>query len=262
MSLKNYFLEAPSRVIGDDNRDPDTSWKNHLARTNGLRGGVDIVADIGTPIIARTNGTVKRLPNDGSAGNSMQFAHDDNPGWRDVFSHLSSYVAGTHFNRGDVIAYSGNTGGVIPHLHWHLLDPNGNRQNPWHYFSEDDMDYLGWSDQAKDALISDILNGTGRSRVNNWQGIPFNLIDILNGADRAATLAAERSQVAADAVTPGVEGVKFDGDTYAMAKRAAISSTGVDPVAIAEELANNPKFAADFGTAFAAALAAALLKGN
>lgn len=137
MKLENYSLKSPSTVIGDDERDPYVSWKNHLVRTGGLRGGVDIVAAIGTPIVARTSGTVKWLPNNGSAGNSMEFAHDANPGWRDVFSHLSLYVgwSGKHFEKGEVVAYSGNSGGVTQHLHWHLLDPNGNRKNPWDYFS-------------------------------------------------------------------------------------------------------------------------------
>lgn len=280
MSLKNYFLESPNVVILDDKRDPYTSWQNHLDRTNGQRGGVDVVAVIGTPVIARTAGTVRRLPNNGSAGNSMEFAHDDNPGWRDVFSHLSGYVTtdrigGSHFERGDTIAWSGNTGGVAPHLHWHLLDPNGNRRNPWDYFSEDDiMDYLGMPDNHKDAMVKDIILGTGRSTVPNYEGVQVNLIDILNGIERKVIDAVSNSRTAADAVTPGITGVKFDGATYAMSKYAAelaqkaVAGLGtvevgkLDPVAVGEELANNPTFAVAFGKAFAEALASALTKGN
>lgn len=137
MSLKNYRLRPPSTVILDDDRDPQVSWQNHLARTSGLRPGVDLVAPIGTPVYARTSGVLLHIPNDGSAGNSSRFHHDDNPGWKDVFSHLSSYVgeSGDHFEAGEVVAYTGISGGVAPHLHWHLLDPSNVRRNPWDYFS-------------------------------------------------------------------------------------------------------------------------------
>jgi murein DD-endopeptidase MepM/ murein hydrolase activator NlpD len=135
--LNNYVLRSPSVVILADNRDPYVSWQNHLARTSGLRGGVDIVAAVGTPVYARTAGVMLQVPNDGSAGNSCRFHHDANPGWYDVFSHLSRYVgaSGQHFNAGDIVAYSGNSGNVDQHLHWHLVDPSGARRNPWDYFS-------------------------------------------------------------------------------------------------------------------------------
>ncbi len=143
MALENYRLRPPSVVIAADNRDPYVSWQNHLARTGGARGGVDIVAVVGTPIYARTAGRMIQIPNDGSAGNSCRFYHRDNTGWKDVFSHLSSYrtpknpqgLNGFDYEAGDIVAISGNSGNVTQHLHWHLLDPNGNRQNPWNYFS-------------------------------------------------------------------------------------------------------------------------------
>jgi hypothetical protein len=138
MALKAYVLNGPSTVIQVDGRDPNVSWQNHLDRTEGLRGGVDLVARVGTPVFAPTPGSWLHLPNNGTAGNSGEFGHDLNPGWDDVFSHLSRYVGknGQHFEQGELIAFTGNTGGVAAHLHRHLLDPERNRQNPWHYFSE------------------------------------------------------------------------------------------------------------------------------
>ena len=135
MTLKNYVLNGPSTVILADNRDPMQSWQRHLDKAG--RGGIDLVAVIGTPVYAPTDGTWRWLKSNGSAGNSGEFFHDDNPGWRDVFSHLSRYVgwSGKHFEQGQIIAYTGNTGGVDQHLHRHLLDPQGNRQNPWLYFT-------------------------------------------------------------------------------------------------------------------------------
>jgi GH25 family lysozyme M1 (1,4-beta-N-acetylmuramidase) len=134
MALNNYILNGPSTVILDDNRDPYVSWQHHLDRTG--RGGVDLVAQTVQPVLAPTPGWVRRRPNNGSAGNSMWFEHELNPGWGDVFSHLSSYVGGEgqYFAQGQVIAYTGSTGGVSPHLHRHL-EKGGARYNPWDYFS-------------------------------------------------------------------------------------------------------------------------------
>ncbi|MCA0217912.1 MAG: peptidoglycan DD-metalloendopeptidase family protein [Actinobacteria bacterium] len=156
MALSGYVLNGPTTVILDDDRDPFVSWQHHLDRTGGARGGVDCVASIGTPVLAPCDGVVDRRPNDGSAGNSMRFIHDSNPGWSTVFSHLDSYVGEDyqHFNQGDVIAYTGNTGGVAPHLHRHLLDPDGNRQNEWAMVGADAaIDYAyGLSSEAQRAL--------------------------------------------------------------------------------------------------------------
>jgi hypothetical protein len=137
MALNNYILNGPSTVILYDKRDPFVSWQRHLNTTGGLRGGVDLVAPVGTPILAPTPGRWHHLPNNGTAGNSGVFKHDLNHAWSDVFSHLSRYVgaSGQHFNQGDVIGYSGISGGVAPHVHRHLLDPRGLRQNPWSHFS-------------------------------------------------------------------------------------------------------------------------------
>jgi murein DD-endopeptidase MepM/ murein hydrolase activator NlpD len=136
MKLKNYVLNGPRVVILADGRDPFTSWIHHLDRTFQLRGGVDLVAQVGTPVYAPTAGTMHHLPNNGGAGNSSRFKHDANPGWADVFSHLSGYIGrdGQHFAQGQLIAYSGNSGNVDQHLHRHLLDPRGIRRNPWAYF--------------------------------------------------------------------------------------------------------------------------------
>ncbi|MDJ0337476.1 M23 family metallopeptidase [Cryobacterium sp. PH31-O1] len=134
MPLRNYILNGPSTVILFDHRDPFESWNRHVATAG--RGGIDLVAAVGTPIYAPTSGEWHWRKNNGSAGNSGEFHHDDNAGWRDVFSHLSSYVgtSGQHFEQGECIGHSGKSGNVVQHLHRHLLDPSGVRRNPWLYF--------------------------------------------------------------------------------------------------------------------------------
>lgn len=138
MALADYDLIGPIQtVIAADDRDWYVSWQHHLERTGGLRGGIDLVAAVGTPVVAPTPGIMAHLPNDGSAGNSCRFYHDKNSGWKDVFSHLSNYTkpSGSWFAKGAIVAYSGNSGNVTQHLHRHLLDPQNIRRNPKDYFS-------------------------------------------------------------------------------------------------------------------------------
>lgn len=137
MSLKSYVLNGPSTVILFDRRSHAQSWQRHLNTTGGLRGGIDLVAAVGTPVYAPTPGRWWWLKDNGTAGHSGEFHHDLNKGWRDVFSHLSGYVGktGQRFEQGALIGWTGDTGRVVQHLHRHLLDPQNRRCNPWLYFS-------------------------------------------------------------------------------------------------------------------------------
>lgn len=181
MSLINYILNGPSVVIFDDQRDPFVSWRNHLARAGASRGGVDLVAAVGTPVKAPTAGWIRRRPNNGSAGNSMWFEHRDNKGWGDVFSHLSSYYGsdGQFFEQGQDIALSGNTGGVTQHLHRHL-EYNGVRYNPWNYWTPGGSSSAGGSStplnnktRSKNVKLAWSTDGTGwLVTEDGWGGLP------------------------------------------------------------------------------------------
>lgn len=103
--------------------------------------GEDIACPVGTPVRAMADGTVlwadwgTNLPGDetewgyrqrwylykGFPGIVTVIQH---PGWIGVYAHLSSNdVAprGTKVREGQVIGYSGDTGGVAPHLHREAL---------------------------------------------------------------------------------------------------------------------------------------------
>ena len=230
MALKNYVLNGPSTVILADSRDPAQSWRNHLNRTSGLRGGVDLVAPIGTPVYAPTAGTWRWLKNNGGAGNSGQFSHDANPGWRDVFSHLSRYVgwSGKHFTQGQIIAYTGNTGGVVQHLHRHLLDPQGNRRNPWLYFTASSTAALSTTlitEQDDDMYILQDPAPTGAIYLAG----PGAVIHIQNSADHAIL----RRLVARETIFTLAELKRI---TYYMNAFEKSAST-IDPAKLAAELA-------------------------
>lgn len=175
MALAGFSVHSPSTVILDDGRDPDVSWANHERRYPGQsnRGGVDVVAPVGTPVHAWADGTVRNLANQGSAGNvaHLDLAHD--PGWSMEAKHLSRFAVpnGQWVAAGTVIGYSGTSGGVAPHVHYNLLDPRGIRRNPWHYIDagqaaageieEDDM--YSDNDRARDEKTASQVNSIWRA---------------------------------------------------------------------------------------------------
>jgi len=106
-------------------------WEGHISRGNS-RGGLDYAMGVGTPITAPINGSVENIANNGNGkGNYIRFHHGD--GWFDEFLHLKDggFVPEGNYSQGQVIGYSGNTGDSTgPHVHWHLVAPDGTRVNP------------------------------------------------------------------------------------------------------------------------------------
>ena len=87
--------------------------------------GLDLAASIGTPIVAAADGTVNAEANEdlycphGAYGKFITINHTN--GLTTLYGHLSKILvtAGEKVTRGQLIAYSGNTGDVTgPHLHF------------------------------------------------------------------------------------------------------------------------------------------------
>lgn len=136
MALQGFTIHSPSTVIKQDNRDPETSWYRHEREAGANRGGVDVVAAVGTPVYAWADGTVLHQPDNGSAGNVIKLALAHDPGWSLDYKHLSRYAVphGRWVAEGTLIGYSGDSGAPgQPHVHYNLVDPNGIRRNPWKY---------------------------------------------------------------------------------------------------------------------------------
>jgi murein DD-endopeptidase MepM/ murein hydrolase activator NlpD len=80
--------------------------------------GVDLVADIGTPIYAMNRGIVRLTENMRNYGNTVVIDHGF--GVQTVYMHLSEIktVVGKTVEKGELIALSGDTGYTLnPHLH-------------------------------------------------------------------------------------------------------------------------------------------------
>jgi murein DD-endopeptidase MepM/ murein hydrolase activator NlpD len=105
--------------------------------------GVDLAADVGTPIHAAGDGVVKGAQPNGGYGNWIEIEHDGvevTPLFgkpvaiSTVYGHLSSFAPGiapgVRVKQGDVIGFVGSTGrSTGPHLHFEILQ-NGHPTNP------------------------------------------------------------------------------------------------------------------------------------
>lgn len=93
-----------------------------------LHNGVDLRASEGTPLIAANDGIIKDASNN-ICGNGLII--EGSP-YTTGYCHLSSISvnAGDYVNAGDLIGYTGNTGGsTAPHLHF-TVRKNGSLIDP------------------------------------------------------------------------------------------------------------------------------------
>jgi murein DD-endopeptidase MepM/ murein hydrolase activator NlpD len=96
-------------------RDPFTGMRD-------FHQGLDLVAPLGTRVVAPADGIVTKAGPAGGFGNSVFISHGY--GIITRYGHLSGYVVrvGQRVKRGDVVATVGSTGrSTGPHLHYELL---------------------------------------------------------------------------------------------------------------------------------------------
>ncbi|WP_330174694.1 peptidoglycan DD-metalloendopeptidase family protein [Streptomyces sp. NBC_01498] len=111
------------------------TWQDHL--NSGSLGGLDYGMGVGTPLPAAGGGVVTNIPNNGTGGHTVTIAHSN--GYRTQYMHLSAFVLGNGASiaSGGTVGLSGGAVGAPgsgsstgPHVHWHMIDPNGKRINP------------------------------------------------------------------------------------------------------------------------------------
>ncbi len=100
--------------------------------------GIDFTAPIGTEVYATGNGVVEEIISSRRGyGNHLIINHGY--GYKTLYGHLDRFNVrkGQKINRGDVIAFVGNTGlSVAPHLHYEV-ELNGTKVDPANYFFND-----------------------------------------------------------------------------------------------------------------------------
>jgi murein DD-endopeptidase MepM/ murein hydrolase activator NlpD len=102
-----------------------------------MHEGIDIIANVGTPVKATGKGKVVFVGMKSGFGLAVEIDHGF--GYRTVYGHLSSAKVkeGQMVKRGNIIAKTGNTGlSTGPHLHYEVLH-NGQNLNPADFFFDE-----------------------------------------------------------------------------------------------------------------------------
>jgi len=142
-ALIEYFEDKRSLYASTPAAWPVRGWVtspfgNRISPINGkiqFHEGIDIAAEIGSPVVAPADGVVIKAGFEAGYGNIVELSHGY--GLKTVFGHNSqiNVKPGQHVKRGDVIAYSGNTGSSTgPHVHYEVR-VNGLPVNPARYLN-------------------------------------------------------------------------------------------------------------------------------
>lgn len=102
-----------------------------------MHEGIDIITDVGTPVIAPGDGIVVFAGTRGGFGKTLEIDHGF--GYSTMYAHLSDIKVqeGQSVKRGDLVAKTGSTGlSVGPHLHYEVKH-NGIHVDPEGFFFED-----------------------------------------------------------------------------------------------------------------------------
>lgn len=114
-------------------------YRHHpILKVRKFHTGLDFRAPVGTPIYATADGTVKHAGRGGN-GYGIYLDIDHGFGYESKYAHLSKIAVdvGTRVKRGDIIAYSGNTGlSKGPHLHYEIKK-DGEKIDPVDFFYSD-----------------------------------------------------------------------------------------------------------------------------
>lgn len=104
-------------------------------RGTTFHNGIDIGMPIGTPIYSPADGVVSSVYTNSIGGNQLTITHAN--GYTTGYAHLSRFAVQNKqtVKRGQLIAYSGNTGQTTgPHLHF-VVRKNNNLINPQNLFN-------------------------------------------------------------------------------------------------------------------------------
>lgn len=105
-----------------------------LLKVKKLHRGIDIIAPLGTEVLATSDGVVVLASDQKGSGLKIQIKHDDI--YESAYCHLSriDVKVGQEIKKGDVIGAVGSTGNSVgPHLHYEVLC-KGEYVNPGEYF--------------------------------------------------------------------------------------------------------------------------------
>jgi len=118
-------------------------WRIHpITKKKKFHHGIDVAMPVGSPLTAPADGVIAHKGSGASGGYTLIVKHDGD--LYSVYYHLkepSHLNKGTRVERGERIAWSGNTGASTgPHLHFELRHPTrtwGQTIDPTPYFEDE-----------------------------------------------------------------------------------------------------------------------------
>lgn len=126
-----YELPDGVRVVPVPRYRISAWYKQPGPHANGVHGGLDFAAPVGTPIYAASAGTVTRAEWQGGAGQAVTIRSED--GLVVMYDHMSTMIArkGERVLAGDLIGKVGATGHTTgPHLHLQVNNVGGRSHDP------------------------------------------------------------------------------------------------------------------------------------
>lgn len=133
MEERAVFSQIPNASPVNYSRITDPfGWRDHpILNRKEMHPGIDLKTQKNTPVFAPADGVVEFFGNRNGYGNMLEIRH--NFGFSTRYGHLDAkkvVSAGDFVKKGDLIAYTGNTGlSTGPHLHYEIrfvqrpLDP-------------------------------------------------------------------------------------------------------------------------------------------
>lgn len=133
--INAIFSQIPNGDVIDYKRtSAGFGWRSHpILKRQEFHPGLDLSADIGTPVYAPADGVVELAEYNANNGFGYLVVIEHNYGFKTRYAHMSRrdvVKQGQFIKKGDLIGYSGNTGlSTGPHLHYEVrfiqkpLDP-------------------------------------------------------------------------------------------------------------------------------------------
>lgn len=126
-------------VVGQDPAAAQSRFGDPREGGRRQHEGVDIFAPRGTPVLAATDGTVRRVGTQ-RLGGLVVWLRDDRRGYSHYYAHLSAQLVerGDRVRAGDTLGLVGNTGNARttpPHLHFGLYRRGEGAVDPWPFLA-------------------------------------------------------------------------------------------------------------------------------
>lgn len=127
-------------LVGKGTVDIASFWGDPRDGDARKHEGVDIFSRRGTPVVAASSGSVRRVGNN-RLGGKVVWLHDRDLGISQYYAHLDSQLVqpGEQVNAGDTIGLVGNTGNAIttaPHLHFGIYRSGRGAVDPFPFLQD------------------------------------------------------------------------------------------------------------------------------